>query len=310
MSNSVLKRAKNEGKLPHFLQLKSLEVKFFPEDEAADLHQQYRKILDEAATQMLNSTLRKRESLGKKLRQRAEDLIEEVEKKAMSKWIEAQGTQEQAWNRWEHLFRVTAIVKRGEDLINRNIPLSTVVFRTALRSCRSKVSLILEAKRQMKTEMQTARRNEEKARRSALAQASTLPRQEAEKRIERRIEDMLEPLRNEILSIKEHLRKNEDAPAAADVDGAATGSAMKSRKSTQRQEEKDKADASSESKTRRKAKRMRRTADAQEATATSLHAHQASATHRADRPRGTESNGGGSKARKRKRKRAAGRDQE
>lgn len=307
---TVLKRVKDEGKLPHFLQLKSLEVKFFPEDEAADLHQEYRKILDEAATQMLDSTLKKRESLGKKLRRRAEELIEEVEKEAMSKWIEAQGTQEQAWNRWDHLFRVTAIVKRGEDLINRNIPLSTVVFRTALRSCRSKVSLILEAKRQMKTEMQTARRNEEKTRRSALAQASTLPRQEAEKRIERQIEDMLEPLRNEILSIKEHLRKNEDAPAAADVDGAATGSATKSRKSTHRQEEKDKADASSESKTRRKAKRMRRTADAQEATATSLHAHQASATHRADRPRGTESNGGGSKARKRKRKRAAGRDQE
>jgi hypothetical protein len=38
---TVLKRVKDEGKLPHFLQLKSLEVKFFPEDEAADLHQEY-----------------------------------------------------------------------------------------------------------------------------------------------------------------------------------------------------------------------------------------------------------------------------
>ena len=304
---SVLKRAKDEGKLPHFLQLKSLEVKFFPEDEAADLHQQYRKILDEAATQMLNSTLRKRESLGKKLRQRAEDLIEEVEKEAMSKWIEAQGTQEQAWNRWDHLFRVTAIVKRDEHHTNCVIPLSSVVFRTALRSCRSKVSLIMETKRQRKTEMETARRNEEKTRRSALAQASSLPRQEAEKRIERRFEDLLQPLRSDIQSIMEHLQKNEDAPAAADADGAATGSAMKSRKRTHRQEKK--ADASSESKTRRK-KKLKLAAGAQEATATSLHAHQATATHRGDRPRRTESNEGGGKARKRKKRKTAGRDQE
>ena len=306
---SVLKRAKDEGKLPHFLQLKSLEIKFFQEEDAADIHQEYRKILDTAATQMLDYTLKKRESIGKRLRRRAEELIEEIEKEAMSKWMAAQGTQEQAWNRWDHLFRVTVIVKRDGTHIRRAIPLSSVVFRTALRTCRSKVTLIMETKRLKKTEIEIARRNEEEKRRSVLAQASSLPRQEAEKRLERQFEDMLRPLRSDIQSIREHLQKNGDAPAAADTDGAAAGSATNSRQMNQRQEEQADADASSEPKARRKKKR-KRTAEAQEATATSLRAHQATATHRADRSRRTESNGGGGKARKRNKRGAAGRDQE
>ena len=62
---------------------------------------------------MLKCTLSERHLLRAKLCRDAEKLLEDVEKDATTKWMEAQG---EAWNGWDHLYRVTAEVQQGEDL--------------------------------------------------------------------------------------------------------------------------------------------------------------------------------------------------
>ena len=64
--------------------------------------------LDKAAAKMLDYTLTERKSLCAKLCSKAEKLNDEVEREAMTKWIESQET---TWNRWDHLYKVKANAK-------------------------------------------------------------------------------------------------------------------------------------------------------------------------------------------------------
>jgi hypothetical protein len=78
---------------------------------------------------MLNDTIMERHLLRAKLCQEAESLLLEVQKEAITRWMDAQGQ----WNAWDHLYRVTAEVQQGEDLIRVAIPISANVFRIAMR---------------------------------------------------------------------------------------------------------------------------------------------------------------------------------
>jgi hypothetical protein len=246
----VLERAVENGKAPNFLQLNAPKVRFFPDDSAESLQQSYRNILDEAALAMLKCTLSERHLLRAKLCREAEKMLEDVEKEATAKWMEAQG---EGWNGWDHLYRVTAEVQQGDNLIRVSVPISSTTFRIAMKQCRFKVSTLMETKRLEKAEEVKRQRKEQKLRRAALAQVSALPRPEAEKSIERRIKDIVQPLVAELGSIKEQLqqtppqtdragqriatrkdveRGNRSAPRAADAGGAATKSANKSRTKT------------------------------------------------------------------------------
>jgi len=251
----VLERAKENGKTPNFLMLKPPEVRLFPDESAANLQQIYRKVLDAAAQEMLRYTMIERYLLRAKLCKEAEELIEDVKSESVTKWMEAQGD---GWNGWDHLYPVTTEVLQGDF-----VPLSAIVYRMAMKSCRLKVSTLMETKRLENAAEQAARKKEQKQRKAALAQASALPRQEAEKSIERRIKDLVEPLRAEINSIKERLQGNRSAPNAADAGGAAAKSAQSSRQAdVHRKAVNEEQDAASES---QKGKRKRRRRSAQTA---------------------------------------------
>jgi hypothetical protein len=139
-----------------------------------------------------------------KLFREAEKLLEDVEREATTKWMEAQG---EGWNGWDHLYRVTAEVQQGDDLLRVLVPISSVTFRIAMKQCRFKVSTLMETKRLEKAEEIKRMRKEQKIRRAALAQVSALPRPEAEKTIERRIEDMMQPLVAKLGSIEEQIKQ-------------------------------------------------------------------------------------------------------
>ena len=273
----VLERAVENGKPPNFLMLNAPKVRFFPDDSAKILQQSYRNILDEATLAMLKCTLSERHLVRAKLCREAEKLLEDVERDATTKWMESQG---EGWNGWDHLYRVTAEVQQGDDLIRVSVPISSTTFRIAMKQCRFKVSTLMETKRLERAEEVKRQRKEQKLRRSALAQASALPRQEAEKSIERRFEDLVKPIVAELGSIKEQLQQipprtdrapadqrislsrkdvgqgNRSAPRAADVGGAAAKSAKKTRKETN-QEASDVEDAVSESQAGKKKRRRR-----------------------------------------------------
>ena len=254
----VLDKAREHGKPPNFLIPKTPEVRLFPDESTKALQQSFRKILDRAAQEMLECTLKERHLLRAKLCREAEQLIEDVEKEAMTKWMEAHGDE---WNGWDHLYPVTAEVQQGEALVRVRVPLSSNVFRIALKECRSKVSTLMETKRIERTQEAANRKKERKLRNTALAKASALPRQEAEQSIQRRMQDMIQPLITEVRELKEQLQGNRSAPREADAGGAATKSAHKSRsQNTQRNLAETDREAASEA---REGKRKRRKGSAE-----------------------------------------------
>lgn len=157
-----------------------------------------------------------------------------------------------------HLYPVTAEVKRGDNLVRLKVPLSSNVFRIALKECRAKVSTLMETKRLEKTQEAALRRKESRLRRQALNEASALPRQEAEKSIQRQVQDMMRPLLAEVQELKEQLQGNRSAPARMDAGGASTKSAEKSREqsTTHKSTEAD-PDAASDARGGKKKRRRR-----------------------------------------------------
>ena len=255
----VLDKARENDKPPKFLLMKTPEVRLFPDESAKALQQSFRKILDGAAREMLECTLKERHLLRAKLCREAEQLIEDVEKEAMTKWMEAQGDE---WNGWDHLYPVTAQVKQGEEFIRVKVPLSSNVFRIALKQCRSKVSTLIETRRIEKTQETANRKKERELRNAALAKASALPRQEADKSIQRRVQEMMQPLIAEVRELKDQLQGNRSAPREADAGGAAAKSAKKSRnQNTQCESAETGRNAASEARAGKR-KRRKRSAEA------------------------------------------------
>ena len=222
---NVLERAKAIDKIPNFLKPKIPTVKFFPEDSAVSLRKSYEEMQLETSKRMLERTLRERYILRAKLYQEAGELQNVVELEARTKWIEAQG---ERWNAWDQLYPVSIQIEQDGNVESIRIPLSASIFSIAMQRCNSKVSALMQAKLNEKAEERQSRTNEQKLRNEALAQISALPRPDVEKSLERRFQDMMKPLEDEIRSLKEELRGNPNAPKSADTHGAASTSAKKS----------------------------------------------------------------------------------
>ena len=154
----VLYSARERGKPPNFLKLQAPEVLLFPADTVSALQKRFRDILDEAELDMLECTLKERRLLRAKLCREAEQLVEEVEEEAMTKWMEAQGE----WNGWDHIYPVTAEATRDDRLVRLKVPLSSNVFRIALKECRAKVSTLMETKRLERTQEAANRKKEQR----------------------------------------------------------------------------------------------------------------------------------------------------
>jgi hypothetical protein len=109
-----------------------------------------------------------------KLRREAETVMVDIRQAAMQKCMDAQlvGTQIN-YNRWDYVFPVF-------DGRRNPVPLSSVIFRTALKECQAKVNRILEPEMQTKKEQHDARRRENETRKEVLRKASSIPHQDAE----------------------------------------------------------------------------------------------------------------------------------
>jgi hypothetical protein len=100
---------------------------------------------------MLTCTQSERHLLLVTLCREAEKLLKDVEMKATTKRMEAQG---EGWNGWVHLYRVTAKVQleRGDDLMRVSFLLSSTTYHIAMKQCRFKVSTVMETERLEKVE--------------------------------------------------------------------------------------------------------------------------------------------------------------
>lgn len=200
----VLSTAKAKGNIPRFLQLEVPKIRFFEDDVRIGIQHKLGQHLDETSLKMLESILDERLKLRVKFIQEAEQLPNELSEGAADIWMEFQET----WNGWDNLYPVKAILKNNEgNDVTRLIPLSTIVFRSAILMCRSQVSTQGEVERLKRAEASRNRREEQKLRREALAQVSALPREEAESSIEKRVLDILQanlqPISSRLLKVEE-----------------------------------------------------------------------------------------------------------
>jgi hypothetical protein len=109
------------------------------------------------------------------------------------------GALEANYNRWDHVFPVYA-VRDGTKFL---VPLSAVIYRTAMNECQAKLSRLLEQDLQEKTEQAQARRRENEKGKEVLRTASSIPHQEATSSLVKQMEKLIAPLKEEIRKLKE-----------------------------------------------------------------------------------------------------------
>ena len=165
----------------------------------------------------------------------------------------------------------------------------------------------MEAKRLERAQEVANRRKEQRLRRQALAEASALPRQEAEQSMQRRMQGIMQPLIAEVREIKKQLQGNRSAPVETDAGGAGTKSAKKSRRQSPARNFTE-ADQSAALEARGGTKkRRRRSVEARERNDPALAL--SSSAESGDRPRKTGSKGSCKQGGRRSRS-AANQDQE
>ena len=199
----VLRKMKSNGKIPRYLKLETPRIKaeLFSDEVTAELTTKYQTTLKQASEDLLDLTIEARLNSDAKLRQEADQILEDVRTYAMQKWMEAQhvGALEANYNRWDHVFPVYAV----RDDTKISVPLSAVIFRTAMKECQAKVSRVLEQDLQERTERAQARRRENEKRKEVLRTASSIPHQEATSSLVKQMEKLIAPLKEEIRQLKE-----------------------------------------------------------------------------------------------------------
>ena len=225
----VTRKMKQAGKIPHFLSLTTPKVStdLFPADTATELEASYKTVLKRTSEELLDLTIAARENMDAKLRREAETVMVDIRQAAMQKWMDAQQVGSQTnYNRWDHVFPVF-------DSRRNPVPLSSVIFRTAMKECQAKVSRILEQEMQAKKEQHDARRRENEKRKEVLRKASSIPHQEAEVSVARQVEKIIAPLAEDVRRLKELSEKNRRALDAADPARDTGRSAASARAGTQ-----------------------------------------------------------------------------
>ena len=199
----VLRKMKSNGKIPRYLILETPKIRsdLFSVEVAEELRTTYHATLKQASEVLLERTIEARVNTDAKLRQEADKIIEDVRHSAMQKWMEAQhvGALEANYNRWDHVFPVYAV----HDGTKTPVPLSAVIFRTAMKECQAKVSRLLEHDMQEKTEQIQARRRENEKRKEVLRSASSLPHREAEISLVKQMEKLIAPIAEDVRKLKE-----------------------------------------------------------------------------------------------------------
>ena len=88
----VLRKMKSNGKMPRYLKLETPKIKaeLFSDEVTAELTTKYQATLKQASEDLLDPTIQARLNSDAKLRQEADQIIEDVRTYAMQKWMDAQ----------------------------------------------------------------------------------------------------------------------------------------------------------------------------------------------------------------------------
>ena len=213
----TLAKFKSNNNIPPFLSLQAPKIRFFPEAETKELEFSLQKRKETFGREMLQELLDKRLQMRNNLARSVEPLKDELQKFAVEKWLEAQAND---WNAWDRLYPSFGLVKQKDKRYKFKIPISTVIFRTALTKCKSDVSNRFEQRRKVKAEKARKRIHEQKLRKEIMETTNALPLEVAEKSIEQRVQDIVQPLVTDIKFMKEQLLGNQNAPMMKGTLGA------------------------------------------------------------------------------------------
>ena len=219
----VLLNCKRTGHTPRFLKLNTPEIDsaIFPEERIKDVKADIQAILDKASEGALDRIIRERESIDASLRQEAEKTIKAVKESAKNEWMEAQTAGRYVYNRWDNLFPVYALVTNGDREFRQETTLSATVFRAAMKESQRRICTEIEKEMQKKTNEHKARRRDAETRREVLSKASSIPQQEAEKTLAKRMDEIitakLAPLTAELRQLKNASALDRTGPARADL---------------------------------------------------------------------------------------------
>ena len=122
----------------------------FSLEEIASLRTEFCTALDKTSEELLALIIKARKNIDANLRRKAANLMEDVRESAKQKWIKEQTSDEFTFNRLDNILPVMSY-----DSSTRRkfpVPLSAVIFRTAMKECRNKVCLDLEKALQLKSE--------------------------------------------------------------------------------------------------------------------------------------------------------------
>lgn len=213
---NVLLSSRASKKVPKFLMMDApvLKPELFPDGDISNLKTEFRSILDKAAELMVEATIQEREKIDARLRREAVELLGVVRESAMKKWMDAQRSIDCTFNRWDLIFPVE--MWNSTTSSRQAIPISSVIFRTAMKACQSNICRERETELQQKSDAQNALQREKDKRRQAQSKASSLPPREAEKSLDKRMEEKLAPMRDDLREIKAMLQSNVQALERAD----------------------------------------------------------------------------------------------
>jgi hypothetical protein len=199
---NVLLSSRASKKVPKFLMMDApvLKPELFPDGDISNLKTEFRSILDKAAELMVEATIQEREKIDARLRREAVELLDVVRESAMKKWMDAQRSIDCTFNRWDLIFPVE--MWNSTTSSRQAIPISSVIFRTAMKACQSNICRERETELQQKTDAQNALQREKDKRRQAQSKASSLPPREMEKSLDKRMEEKLAPMRDDLREIK------------------------------------------------------------------------------------------------------------
>lgn len=215
---------KIHNQVPLFLRnmkIPKLNSEIFRDAMAQKLQSAFGNCISAAQSSMRDLMIEERKSFRRTLLDEADRLSVTVKDEAISKWMSYQG----GWNSWDHICPVT----NDTDLVANPIPvkLSTVVFKAAMDQSNIKVTEIMERWKSGKADISRKRIQDQQKRRQASARATALPLEEAEKSIEQRLHEAVQPLKDQVAELQNQI--NGDAPMNADTDGAVQRSATEAR---------------------------------------------------------------------------------
>ena len=254
---NVLLSARASKKVPKFLQMDTpvLKTELFPDGNISNLKTEFRTILDKAAESMVDATIQEREKIDAKLRREAVELVDVVRESAMKKWMDAQRSMDCTFNRWDLIFPV--VIWNSTTNARQAIPISSVIFRTAMKECQSNICRERETELQQKTDAQNALQREKDKRSQAQSKASSLPPKEAEKSLDKRMEAKLAPMREDLREIKAMLLSRSNVQALERADPSRDDDRSAREAHAQKQAAAAKAGGSSAASRKRSQKRQR-----------------------------------------------------